>query len=282
MHIGNHCVLFKGDIVTKTREIVSALKEGGAEGCEIGKRFLGELPSLELGTLLKDEGMTLSAYHIVVSLPDILSDSSSFHSDIVKAGEYLENFDTKNILVSALVMPMSEIDGIYDRERWDERLFKEENLRKIGEIFNDEAIYLEKKGIQLHLHNHDWEFLFSSLLMNTYLEYAPKMNIALDIGWCSSAGVSPVDLFRKYPGRFTYIHARDLLLSELPACQAWSAKHDKLFCDLGEGELSLREIVKVFDEITSSKGWITIEYESGEVSYERYSRATKLLREMLK
>lgn len=282
MHIGNHCVLFKGDIVTKTKEIADALREGGAEGCEIGKRFLGQFSSSDLHSLLASSGMTLSAYHIVVSLPDILSSSSSFHDDIVKAAEFLENFETRNILVSALVLPMSEIGDIYNKEKWDERLLKEENLKKIGEIFNNEALYLEKKGIQLHLHNHDWEFLFSSLIMNAYLKYAPKMNIALDIGWCYAGGVSPLDLFRKYPGRFTYIHARDFHLSRLSECNSWNDKHEKLFCDLGEGELPLREIFKTFDEITSSNGWITIEYESGDSSYGRYQKATKFVKEMLK
>ena len=32
----------------------------------------------------------------------------------------------------------------------------------------------------------------------------------LDLGWASNAGADPVDLFKKYPGRFPLWHVKDM------------------------------------------------------------------------
>lgn len=282
MNIGNHCVLFGPKIVSDTEEIIKALRDGGADGVEIGKRFLGEFKSDELKTLLSSNGMKLSAYHIVEMLPSVFDDPSLLHDDIEKAAEFLKDYPEKNILMSAMVMPMAKIDFIYDKACWDERFFNEEKLRKLCEILEKEALYLKKMGIQLHLHNHDWEFLFDGILMNAYLEYVPDMNIALDIGWAYAAGADPVALFENYPERFSYIHARDLHISDIPKCTSWHDRHERLFCDLGEGEIPLKEVFNTLEKITNGNGWITVEYENGDQSFSRYQKATRLIRELLK
>lgn len=282
MNIGNHCVLFGPKIVSDTEEIIKALRDGGADGVEIGKRFLGEFRSDELKTLLSSNGMELSAYHIVEMLPSVFDDPSSLHDDIEKAAEFLKDYPVKNILMSAMVMPMAKIDSIYDRNNWDERFFNEEKLLKLCETLEREALYLKKMGIQLHLHNHDWEFLFDGILMNAYLEYVPDMNIALDIGWAYAAGADPVALFEKYPERFSYIHARDLHISDIPKCTSWHDRHERLFCDLGDGEIPLKEVFSTLEKITNGNGWITVEYENGDQSFSRYQNATRLVRKLLK
>ncbi len=282
MNIGNHCVLFGPKIVSDTEQIIKALSEGGADGVEIGKRFLGEFKSDELEAILSSNGMTLSAYHIVEMLPAVLDDPSSFHNDVEKAADFLKDYPVKNILMSAMVMPMPQIDSIYERNNWDPRFFDEKSLRKICEILEREALYLKERSIRLHLHNHDWEFLFDGMLMNAYLEFVPDMNIALDIGWAYAQGADPVALFEKYPERFSYIHARDLHFSDIPACRSWKERHEKLFCDLGEGEIPLKKVFSTFEKITNGNGWITIEYENGDQSFHRYQNATRLVKELLK
>lgn len=282
MNIGNHCVLFGPKIVTDTEEITAALHDGGADGVEIGKRFLGEFKSDELKAVLSSNGMKLCAYHIVEMLPSLLDDPSLLHSDIEKAAEFLKDYPVKNILMSAMVMPMTTINSIYDKECWDQRFFDGKSLGKICETLEKEAFYLKKKGICLHLHNHDWEFLFDGMLMNAYLEFVPDMNIALDIGWAYAQGADPVALFKKYPERFSYIHARDLHISDIPTCRSWKERHEKLFCNLGEGEIPLKKVFSTLEKITNGNGWITIEYENGDQSFQRYQKATRLVKELLK
>lgn len=282
MHIGNHGVLFGPDIVGNLDEIARELRKGGAEGIEIGKRFLGEFGSNELKEKLDREGLTLAAYHMVAMLPSLLDDPASFLREVENASEYLKEYPVKNVLLSAMVMPPVRSDEFYRKEAWDQRLFDDNCLDQLCKTLEKAASLLKDRGVQLHLHNHDWEFLWNGRLMNAYLEKVPSMNIGLDIGWCYCGGWDPVKMFESYPGRITYIHARDLELSDKEKYKTWGERHDHLFSELGEGDLPLKEIFKAFEKATDGKGWVTVEYETGDKSFERYRKASALVAESMK
>jgi len=282
MLIGNHAALFGPRILTEMGNILNGLHNGGCEGVEIGKRFLGEFDACKLKEELDNCGMVLSAYHVMTSLTTILDNPESVHNDFVVAADYLEGFPVKNIMLTPFPIAMQNIADVYDVTKWDSRLREEDNLKKICAFLDAESVYLKGRGVTLNLHNHDWEFAVEDgMLIRAYLLYAPNMNIGLDIGWCGSCGWDPVALFNEYPSRFSYIHARDFKMSDLDKYKSWKEKHDYLFCDLGEGDMPLREILASYREIAGDNAWVTIEYECGEVSYERYCRATEYLKQIL-
>lgn len=69
-------------------------------------------------------------------------------------------------------------------------------------------------GMKLGYHNHDFEFeaagdqtIMDILIKNTQ---ADLVDFELDLYWVVRAGHNPVELFKKYPGRFTYWHIKDM------------------------------------------------------------------------
>ena len=72
----------------------------------------------------------------------------------------------------------------------------------------------KKSGIQLCYHNHDFEFeaqdqtMPYDILLNETDKDLVKME--LDLYWVVRAGLDPVDLFKKQPGRFQLWHIKDM------------------------------------------------------------------------
>jgi sugar phosphate isomerase/epimerase len=71
-----------------------------------------------------------------------------------------------------------------------------------------------KAGLMLSLHNHEAEFRpmgestpYEMILQHTRPE---DLTMELDIGWAVKAGVDPVALFRRHPGRFGLWHVKDI------------------------------------------------------------------------
>ena len=79
---------------------------------------------------------------------------------------------------------------------------------------NKAAEAAKKAGIILAYHNHDKEFgtmdgkvTYDRLLTETNPD---SLKMELDLCWAVKAGIDPVDLFKKHPGRFHLWHVKDL------------------------------------------------------------------------
>jgi len=89
----------------------------------------------------------------------------------------------------------------------DELKSSTEVLAKTGEA-------CKKAGINFAYHNHTHEF--EKVGDVTPFEYmfsqtsADILKSELDLGWASVAGADPVELFKKYPGRFPLWHVKDI------------------------------------------------------------------------
>jgi sugar phosphate isomerase/epimerase len=89
----------------------------------------------------------------------------------------------------------------------DEVKSSTEVLAKTGEA-------CKKAGINFAYHNHTHEF--EKVGDVTPFEYmfsqtsADILKSELDLGWASVAGADPVELFKKYPGRFPLWHVKDI------------------------------------------------------------------------
>lgn len=70
----------------------------------------------------------------------------------------------------------------------------------------------KKAGITLCYHNHDAEFksVDGVVPYDVFLSQLPKdIKMELDLAWVSKAGVDPIELFKKNPGRFPLWHVKD-------------------------------------------------------------------------
>jgi sugar phosphate isomerase/epimerase len=110
-----------------------------------------------------------------------------------------------------------------------------EDYKKYVDLFNKSGEVAKKAGLQFGYHNHDFEFkqLDGQLPYDLIASTDPKLvKLELDLYWIVKAGLDPVDLFKKYPGRFPLWHVKDM------------DKTDKSFAEVGTGSIDFK---KIFD-----------------------------------
>jgi len=89
-----------------------------------------------------------------------------------------------------------------------------------ADFLNEKAAVLEKSGIKLGYHNHNFEFapLGSTNGLELMIQGTdPKLvTFELDVGWVAAAGVDPVAFFAKHKGRFSLMHVKDIKADTQP------------------------------------------------------------------
>ena len=111
-----------------------------------------------------------------------------------------------------------------------------DDYKRMAAKFNQAAILCEKSGLKLAYHNHNFEFKdqgsgvtgYEILLSETD---AKLVGFELDIFWAVNAGLNPVDMFKKNPGRYKMLHVKDM------------DKTDKaVFVEVGSGRIDFKRI----------------------------------------
>ncbi|HOX83847.1 MAG TPA: sugar phosphate isomerase/epimerase [Chryseolinea sp.] len=80
------------------------------------------------------------------------------------------------------------------------------------EILSKTGEACKKAGLTLAYHNHDGEFknVDGIVPYDLFLSQLNKdIKMELDLAWVSKAGLDPVELFKKHPGRFPLWHVKD-------------------------------------------------------------------------
>ncbi len=280
MKIGCHAVLFTDQIAIDTEGVLSGLAASGGKGVEIGARFFGIDKNMELKGLLEAHKMELSGLHAVILLTDLLDQPDKVRDTIAKAAEFLQVMPNKNIILTGgKQMPPVAGENHENREE-DRRLSDPAQVKTIAKMLNEMSSFAKESGVQIHYHNHDWEFEHNGILYEAFIKYAPDMNFALDTGWALSSGWNPVKMIEEHPSRYTYVHIRDFRKKDMVNCHNHIEKQDK-FVDLGEGDVDLKQLMTTLKTHMPDNGWVVIEYEKGEVSFERYVRAVQYLETLL-
>jgi len=62
----------------------------------------------------------------------------------------------------------------------------------------------------------------------------------LDLFWATKAGQNPVDIFKKYPGRFQLFHMKDMFTKQAPFYTTTGVTD---FAPVGAGVINFREIL---------------------------------------
>lgn len=108
---------------------------------------------------------------------------------------------------------------------------------KVGKI-------MKETGIQYGYHNHNFEFATVEgkiPYFDVFLKEMDKdlMTMELDLFWATKAGINPVELFKKYPGRFQLFHMKDMFTKEAPFYKTETSD----FAPVGEGVINFKEIL---------------------------------------
>ena len=89
-----------------------------------------------------------------------------------------------------------------------------DEIKHSMEILNKTAEACKKSNIILAYHNHTQEFEKSEGTQTAYdmflSQLSSEIKMELDLCWATKAGIDPVELFTKHPGRFHLWHAKDL------------------------------------------------------------------------
>jgi sugar phosphate isomerase/epimerase len=112
--------------------------------------------------------------------------------------------DAKSIGQQYMIMPYLQD---VDRKSIDDYKKHCESLNKAGEVCN-------KHGIRFGYHNHAFEFetMEGQVPYDLMLkELDPKLvGMELDLYWVVRAGLDPIAMFEKHPGRFEQWHVKDM------------------------------------------------------------------------
>lgn len=119
--------------------------------------------------------------------------------------------------------------------------------RKMVADWNKVGRIMKGNGVQFGYHNHNFEFdsiegkvpYFDVILA----ELSEDLTMELDLFWTTKAGLNPVDIFKKYPGRFQLFHMKDMFTKEAPFFK--TASND--FAPVGEGVINFKEILAAKD-----------------------------------
>lgn len=79
-------------------------------------------------------------------------------------------------------------------------------------LFNRAGALLKKKGLTLAYHPHGYEFrpYKEGTLFDYMAKNATDFSFELDVYWAKHGGADPLALLKKYPGKFSLLHLKDL------------------------------------------------------------------------
>jgi sugar phosphate isomerase/epimerase len=189
-------------------------------------KFYGYEPA-EFKKLVNDLGMEIISSHTQVEGAGVTIESAK------KMAEDHAKIGAKYCIQPWIVEEMRTTISSYERMA--------ANWNEIGKV-------MKEFGLQFGYHNHNFEF-------NTVEGKVPYFDVMLaeldknlvtmelDLFWTTKAGHNPVDIIKKYPGRFQLFHLKDGYTKQPPYFDV--IKDD--IAPVGEGVINFREILAVKD-----------------------------------
>jgi sugar phosphate isomerase/epimerase len=161
-------------------------------------KFYGYAPS-EFKKMVSDMGMDIISSHTQVEAAGITVDNARKMAD-----------DHAALGVKYCVQP------------WVEEADRNvESYKKMVGDWNEVGRIMKSAGIQFGYHNHNFEFENLDGIVPYYDILLKEMDpdlitMEIDFYWVSKAGQDPLEMFKKYPGRFQLFHMKDMFNREAP------------------------------------------------------------------
>jgi sugar phosphate isomerase/epimerase len=203
-------------------------------------KFYGFAPK-ELKKIVKDLGMNILSSHTQVEAAGITVDNAKKMAD-----------DHAELGVKYCVQPwVNEPDRNI------------ETYKKMVGDWNQVGKIMKGVGIQFGYHNHNFEFKKVNGLVPYYDIFMKEMDadlitMELDLFWATKAGQDPVEMFKKYPGRFQLFHIKDMRTKQEPFYDV--IKDD--VCSVGVGVIDFKSILAA-KKIAGMKHWFVEDDNQG-------------------
>jgi sugar phosphate isomerase/epimerase len=191
----------RNDISKNLASTIAYVSKAGYSQVELygfdGKTFFGKTPK-EFKAMLDANQLTAPSAHYY--LPDFFYNSNT---DVWKAA----------------VEAASIMGNEYMTIPWlDDKHRTGDDFKKLIDTIGRASELTKAAGMKLAYHNHDFEFVkgadgkpFYELLLS---QTDPQMvEFEMDLYWVIYSGENPVDWFKKYPGRFTMWHVKDMTIN---------------------------------------------------------------------
>jgi sugar phosphate isomerase/epimerase len=179
--------------------------------------YLGRTPA-ELRAAFDRAGLACPSAHIS---PKGVN-GPSFSGDLAKLADELHVIGVKSAIMPILYIP--DRLGAADLRQAGAQMTADD-WKWNADFLNEKAAVLKKAGLVTGYHNHNFEFApladakggaangLEILLRGT----DPSLvTFEMDAGWVTAAGQDPFALLKKYPGRFTQMHVKDIKASTKP------------------------------------------------------------------
>jgi sugar phosphate isomerase/epimerase len=168
---------------------------------------------------------------------DLGMDIISSHTQVEAAGITLEN-------AKKMAEDHAKLGVKYCVQPWVvEEARNVPTFRKMVADWNKVGQIMKDHQIQFGYHNHNFEFLSQDGLIPYYDIFLAELDkdlvtMELDLFWATKAGQDPVEMFKKYPGRFQLFHVKDMYTQEAPFFKVQTDD----FAPVGEGKIDFKRI----------------------------------------
>ncbi|MCJ7448838.1 MAG: sugar phosphate isomerase/epimerase [Bacteroidales bacterium] len=122
------------------------------------------------------------------------------------------------------------------------------SYQKMAANWNRIGAIMKEYGMQFGYHNHNFEFATVEGKIPYFDVMLAELDkdlvvMELDMFWTSKAGYNPVDIIKKYLGRFPLFHMKDMYTKEAPFFEV--IKND--IAPVGAGVINFKEILAAKD-----------------------------------
>jgi sugar phosphate isomerase/epimerase len=214
---GGHC-----DLNTQTDEVLDAVAAAGFDFVEGGAR-----DAVLYREKLDARGLRYGGSHVT---PAALE-------NLTPLVDYLRVMDAHDISNSGLL-------------HWNDRAA--DDYRHTIAILNEAGRRLRDEDIQLHYHNHDFEFqkvdgdrTGMDLLLDGLDPQA--VDFCVDVAWVQKAGHDPADYLRAHAERIGYLHLKDY--------------NDAGWAEIGQGVLDWPSVMQAVSDLPHAR-WAMVEQDS--------------------
>jgi sugar phosphate isomerase/epimerase len=209
---------------TAVRESLKKLSDIGYKQLELAGYANGKFYDFEpkeFRKIVNDLGMDILASHTNVESASEVGDAKKVGDDHAAVGA--------KYAIQPWVNPPDRTIAFY---------------QKMVEQMNEAGRTMKSSGVKFGYHNHNFEFAeldgkipyFDIILPGTD---ADLVTMELDLFWTTKAGQDPVEIFKKYPGRFELFHVKDMYTNQDPFFDTVGVED---FAPVGEGVLDFSRI----------------------------------------
>ncbi len=123
------------------------------------------------------------------------------------------------------------------------------SYQKMAADWNKVGSIMKENGLLFGYHNHNFEFATVEGKIPYFDVFMTELDkdlvtMELDMFWTTKAGQDPVEIIKKYPGRFELFHMKDMFTKEAPFFTTVGVKD---FAPVGAGVIDFKRILAVKD-----------------------------------